>query len=411
VRHQRKDEEKFLYGVAAWVVETQPQLHEIHQELTRTQETKRNFELLTCGELSCERYVEWYSRGESHLQVTIRRRSDRQRRGLDQALFRGNFHDYHRRAALLRNHAKTVTLVGHRPLKVSPDIAARRQAEGGDPGAFKASILDAFRQHNHQRLSSWETGGFPDPPLFGHRKFDVPLRASVHEAAVAIGLPLAQEGLLADETVKPLLVTTMGVPASLVDSVWERLKLHYSDSQNPLSLKAYIKRIVDELRPPRGDQVFQDDSGTEYWTVQRAAEELGKEKTTIRRWVNKGVLSKVKFRVQKEGIERVKATSAFDQSVIALVGKARKIKRDSAQRAYRRLCHQLNIKACAPIKSDEEKAAIMAALRADPKVMSLRARWQPRVVPANEQEVAEGRVEEAVWADIHEGNMHLSETP
>jgi excisionase family DNA binding protein len=411
VRHQRNDEQEFLSNLATWVVNMQPKLHDLDRELTKTHETARYFEPLGCGELFGERWVVQYHPGDSHLKVIVRRRSDRQNGGLDQALLRGDFHEYHRRAALLPNHTKTVTLVGHRPLKVPPDVAARRRAAGEDPDAFKALIRDALRQREHQRLSSWEAGRFPKPTLFGHRKFDVPLLASVHETAVAIGLPLVQEGVLADDTVKPLLMTAMGVPASLVDSVWERLKLHYSDSQYPLSLKAYIKRIVDNLRPPRGDGGFQDESGTEYWTVQRAAEELGKEKTTIYRWIKNGVISQARFGVQKGDIEHVKATNEFDHSVIALLCKARKIKRDSAERAYRRLCDELNINTRAPIKSDEEKEAIMGALRTDPKLVSLGARWKSGAAPTDEQEVAEGVEEDAVWADIHEGNMQLSEMP
>jgi excisionase family DNA binding protein len=411
VRHQQNDEEQFLYSVATWVVATQPQLYESDRELTEAQETARSFESLWYGELFYEPWVVQYRPGDSHPKVIVRRQSDQQKHGLRQALLHGDFNEHHRQAVLLRNRTKTVTLVGHRPLKVPPDVAARRRAAGEDPDAFKALIRDALRQREHQRFSSWEAGRFPKPTLFGHRKFDVPLLASVHETAVAIGLPLVQEGVLADDTVKPLLMTAMGVPASLVDSVWERLKLHYSDSQYPLSLKAYIKRIVDDLRPPRGDEVFQDESGTEYWTVQRAAEELGKEKTTIYRWIKNGVISQARFGVQKGDIERVKATNEFDHSVIALLCKARKIKVDSAERAYRRLCDELNIKTRAPIKSDEEKATILGALRTDPRLLSLRARWQPGVAPADEQEVVEGAVEDAVWADIHEGNMHLSETP
>jgi hypothetical protein len=213
--------------------------------------------------------------------VTIRHQSDQQKHGLRQALLRGDFNEYHRRAALLRNHTKTVTLVGHRPLKVPPDIAARRRAEGEDPDAFKALILDALRQRDHQRLSPWKTGRSPKPPLFGHRKFDVPSRASVHEVAVAIGLPLAQEGLIADEVVKPFLVTAMSVPASVVDRVWERLKLHYSDPQHPVSLKAYVKRLVNDLCPPKAGGVLQDELGEDYLTVQRATKEIKKNKTTI----------------------------------------------------------------------------------------------------------------------------------
>jgi hypothetical protein len=189
VRHQRNDEEQFLYSAATWVVDTLPHLYDIDRELTKTHETARRFEPLWCGELFYERSVVQYRPGESHLKVIVSRQSDQQKHGLCQALLRGDFHEYHRRAALLRHHTKTVTLIGHRPLKVPPDVAARRRADGEDPDAFKALILDALRQCDHQRLSSWKTGRSPKPLPFGHRKFDVPLWASVHEVAVAIGLP------------------------------------------------------------------------------------------------------------------------------------------------------------------------------------------------------------------------------
>lgn len=385
MRHQQHHEGEFLRRVADWVVVTQPQLYEIDRELTKIHETTRTFEPLKHGEFVCDRRVVQYRPRESHLQVTIRRYSEGERRDLHQAGLCGKLREWHRRNALLRHRTKAVTLVGHMSLKLPPEVEARIRMRGDDPEAFKANMLDALRRGEHQRFSSWKAGRSPEL-RYGYRIFDVPLLASVDEAAVAIGLPLAQEGVLADDTVKPLLLKAMGVPASLVDSVWERLKLHYSDSQYPLSLKAYIKRIVDDLRPPQGDEVFQDKSGTEYWTVHRAAEELGKAKTTIYRWIKNGVISQARFGVQEEDIEHVKATYEFDHSVVALLCKARKITRDSAERAYRRLCNRLNIKARTPIKSDEEKAAIMGALRADPKLVSLRARWKPGVVPADEQE-------------------------
>jgi hypothetical protein len=391
---------QFLCKVASWVVDTQPQLHEIHQELTRAHETKRNFEPWTCGELFCERYVERYSPEESHLQVTVSRHSDKQTRGLEQALSRGDFNEYHRRAALLRNHTKTVTLVGHRPLKLPPDVTARRWAEGDDPDAFKALILKARRQYERQWLSPLKTGHSPKPTLFGHRKFDVPPRASVEEVAMAIGLPLAQEGILADETVKLFLLTAMGVPAPLVDGVWERLKRHFSDAQNPLSLRAYIQRLVREQCRPEGDGVFQDESGTEYWTVERAAQKLqqvcqeGQRRpgaltprglkthaATVYRWITDGVLRAREFScgsgvrskvvaVARVDIEGVKTTHTFDEGVIILLGHAHHITRASAERQYRRICHGLNIKkARTLLKSDEEQEAIRAVLKADPQVV------------------------------------------
>jgi hypothetical protein len=194
VRHQKHDEAKFLESLATWVVDTQPLLADMDREFTKTHETARLFEPLRHGELFGERWVVHYGPGDSHLKLIVVRQSDRQKHGLGQALFRGDFHDYHRRAALLGDHTKRVTLVGHRPLRIPADAAARRLAEGGDPSVFKASILAAFRQRDQQRLSAWKAGRFPKPPRFGHRKFDVPLRATVHEAAVAVGLPLAQEG-------------------------------------------------------------------------------------------------------------------------------------------------------------------------------------------------------------------------
>jgi hypothetical protein len=115
VRYQQNDEVQFLCEVAAWVVDTQPQLYDIDRKLTETHKTVRPFEPLWCGELFCERWVVQYGPGDSHLKVIVSRQSDRQKCGLRQALLRGNFNEYHRRDALLRNHTKTVTLVRHRP--------------------------------------------------------------------------------------------------------------------------------------------------------------------------------------------------------------------------------------------------------------------------------------------------------
>jgi hypothetical protein len=399
---------------------TLPQLSEIDRELTETQKTTRNFEALRCGELFCECRVVQYRPGDSHLQVTVSRQSDQEKHGLQQALQHGDFREYHRRAALLR-HPKTVTLVGHRPLKLPPEVEARRRADGEDPETFKALILRARHQREHERLSSWKTGRSPEPP-FGHQKFDVPLLASVHEAAVAIGLPLAQEELLADETVKPLLMTAMGVPASLVDGVWERLKLHFSDAQHPLSLQAYIKRLVSEQRPPEGEVVFQDDSGEEYWTVQRAAQELQQQirqereqcpgglkprllktnEATIYRWIkhdgfptkefsykaSSGVRKTVKA-VARADIECVKTTHLLDEGVIILLCKAHDITRLSAERQYRRICRRLGIRAGASLKPDEQKEVILAVLKADPNVVryqELQEKKRPKMAQEDGQE-------------------------
>jgi hypothetical protein len=405
VPYQQNDEVQFLCEVAAWVVDTQPQLYDIDQKLTETRETARPFEPLWCGELFCERWVVQYGPEDSHLKAIVRRQSHQQKVGLRQALLPRDFHDYHRRDALLRHHTKIVTLVGHRPLTIPPDIAARRRAEGEDPDAFKALILDALRQREHQRLSAWETGRFPNPPLFGHRKFVVPLWASVHEVAVVIGLLLAQEGLIPDEMVKFLLVTTMGVPAPLVDYVWERLKRHFSDAQYPLSLRAYIKRLVREQRRPEGGGMFQDEAGDEYWTVQRAAQELQQQvcqereewpgslkprvlktnKATLYRWIKNARLRTKEFSyramsgvrktvkaVARADITCVKTTYLFDEAVIILLCKAHHITRVSAERQYRRICCRLGIRASALIKSDEKAEAIRKALAADPQVVHYR---------------------------------------
>jgi hypothetical protein len=85
--------------------------------------------------------------------------------------------------------------------------------------------------------------------------------------------------------VKPFLVTAMSVLASVVDRVWERLKLHYSDPQHPVSLKAYVKQLVNDLCPPKAGGVLQDELGEAYPTVQRATKEIKKNKTTIYRWI------------------------------------------------------------------------------------------------------------------------------
>jgi hypothetical protein len=433
VRHQQHHEAQFLYSIATWAMDTLPQLSEIDWELTKTHETTRNFEWLKCGELFCERRVVQYGPGDSHLQVTVSRQSNQEKHGLQQALQRGEFREYHRRAALLRNHTKTVTLVGRRPLKVSSEVEARIRGRGEDPNAFKALILKARHQREHERFSSWKSGRSPEP-LFGHRKFDLPPLASIDEAAVAIGLPLTQEGLLADETVKPLLMMAMGVPASLVDSVWERLKLHYGDSRYPLSLKAYIKRVVNDLCPPKGGRRVQDEIGDDYLTVQRASEELRKDKTTIYRWIedrmlkskafpypSKAGMQKMVTVVARVEIERLKAQQSFDELVIDLLHRAHKIKRSSAKRAYRRLKAQLTARLNGREPVREE---IMEALRDDPKLMRL---WEqqthqiaePRSVyeamygeeENHGQEEPGDTLKAAIWATIYEGNLRIRDEP
>jgi hypothetical protein len=241
---------------------------------------------------------------------------------------------------------------------------------------------------------------------------------------VAIGLPLVQEGIIDAAAVKYLLLKALGVSSSLVDAVWEFLAQHYSDSQYRLSLKAYTKRVVEDLRPLHGDGVFRDQSGAEYWIVRRAAQELNKDKATISRWIKSGVLSAKEFSYQgrsgvkktvlavaRSAIERVtETTNLFDEPLITLLCQAHQISRSSAERQYRRICQRLGCKANAPIKSDREKAAIMAVLRADPKIVGLGAQ-QPGRGPVDEPEVEEDAMEEPVWADIHEGHLHLSEAP
>jgi hypothetical protein len=94
--------------------------------------------------------------------------------------------------------------------------------------------------------------------------------------------------------VKPLLVKARGVPASLVDSVWERPKLHYRGSQYPLNLKAYIEGVVHALGLPKGGGALQDESGDGYVTVRWAAEELRRDKTTIYRWIEDRMLKRTR---------------------------------------------------------------------------------------------------------------------
>jgi hypothetical protein len=130
------------------VVATQPQLYEIDRELTEAQETARSFESLWYGELFYEPWVVQYRPGDSHLKVIVRRQSDQQKHGLRQVLLHGDFNEHHRQAVLLRNRTKTVTLVGHRPLKVPSDVAARRRAEGKIPMPSRTSYSMLYANAN-----------------------------------------------------------------------------------------------------------------------------------------------------------------------------------------------------------------------------------------------------------------------
>jgi transposase len=383
VRGQQRHEVEFLLGVGAWVVVTQRQLHEINGALAKSGETTQTFPPMTYGALYCERRVVRYGLGDVHLQVAVQRRSDWEWGGLRQAAVRGDLSDYHRRAVQLRQGARTVVLVGHKPLIVPRGVEARIRARGEDPDAFKAAMVKSLRQRERHRLSSWKADQAPKP-LYGHRTFDLPPLASDDGAAVAIAIPLAQEGLIAAETVKSFLVKTMGVRTALVDDVWDRLRGHYGDSQQPLSLSAYISRIIKGVRPGDNAGVFWDASGLEYWTAQRVAQELGRNKATIHRWMKDGMITgkafayqvgsgaqKVVKAVARDEIEPIKATRAFDESVISLLAKAHKITRESAERQYRRICRRLGIEAGVLIKSDAEKAAIGGTLQSDPKLTRL----------------------------------------
>ncbi len=434
VRHPQNGEVQFLSEMAAWVVATLSQLPKIDRQLTQTKKTTRNFDPpLSIGEWVCERRVVQHRPEEdSHLQMIFQRRLVREREGLRQAGLHGDLNEYHRRDELLKQRAKRVRLVGHMPLKLPPEVEERRRARGEDPKAFKADMLAAYREHGRQRLSPSKAGRHPQPP-YGDRVFDLPLLTSEPEAAVAIGLPLIQEGIFTTkatvECLKTHLVTDLGVPPALVDKVWKRLKLHYSDSQYPLSLKAYLRRVIDDLTHPRKGGVFRDESGEEYVPIAQAVMELREcrkfkniNKVTIHRWINAGTLIAKVFSYQGRSgaqkmvravafadIERVKRTHDFDEDLVKLLEKARKIPRDSAKRAYRHICKGLGIKAGALTKSEAEKGHIQAALRADPKVVRLWGRQRSRTVQRDGRAEAEDGREEAIWAEIREGHLRLSD--
>jgi hypothetical protein len=381
-------EAKFLLEVGAWIKDTLPQVAEIARELAKANKTTRTCEPWSCRELHCQRRVVRYGPRDSHLQLTFWRRSSREWDGLRQADADDNLFETKRRWGRLPQHTKIVTLTCHRPVTLPAEVKVRIRARGEDPEAFLAMYLDAERQRDRARLSSSQSGR-RSKPRYGHRVVDVPPQASAEECALAIGLPLVQEGVMDDMAVMYLLVTAMNIPEDLAKDVWKRLIDHFSNSQYPLSLRAYLTRVVKDLRPPQQNGGFRDESGTEYWSVKRAAQELGKDEATLYRWIRKRHLSQTKDGVPNAEIDRVKATFKFDQGVITLLCKAHKIKPTSAERAYRRLCARLNIETRAPIKSDGDQEAIRRVLHADLKVVRWRDQRRPPVKPRNDQEESE----------------------
>jgi hypothetical protein len=189
-----------------------------------------------------------------------------------------------------------------------------------------------------------------------------------------------------------LLRLKVPVPDPLVPQVWKRLKRHFAYQQYPLGLRAYIKRVVNELSAPSTERVFRDDEGNDYLPLQQAAKALGKHKTTLCRWIEDGTLatedgapvvkefsdpacSGVQKTVQAvacSAIERYKSQEDFEESVIELIGNSHQIQPASAEREYRRLQERMEKR----LGRKPEPQDISEMLQDDPKVIRYRHRRQ-----------------------------------
>src|SRR5262249_24598413 len=222
-------------------------------------------------------------------------------------------------------------------------------------------------------------------PAYGYPGMSLVPWATPDEAACALGICLAQEGLLDDATGQYLLTgRRWKVPEALIPLVWKRLKLHFAYPQAPLGLRAYIKRLVRDLSDSTPEGSFWDNAGNEYLSIRRAAKELGVHKTTLYRAIQHGQLmtedgtpvmqsfayqvrSGIRKTVQaiaRSAIDRQKQQDSFDEQVIQIIRKAHGITCASAKRAYKRLKQRLEER----LGSTPEPKEIQRALCDDPHV-------------------------------------------
>ena len=336
--------------------------------------------------------VRWYRRGEAQLQARFTARNEQGLQGLRDAGLRDDLRDYHRRTALLKQHSKSCTIDINKPLTLPPQVVEHIVAQGptdlvpsGTPQEFKTVLVNGLRSQEKLRLTAWGERQRP-APAYGHRVIGLSSVLSPYEAVCALGLCLAQEGMLDDAMGRHLLATGgLGVPDGLIPQVWKALKLHFAYPQYPLGLRAYIKRVVSDLSAPSTERVFWDEEGNAYLPIPQVAKALGKHKTTIYRWIEDGMLTtedgapvvrefscptrsgvqKLVQAVARSAIERYKSQEDFEETVIKEIRDSHQIQHASAVREYRRLREQLE----KHLGRKPEQSDIEDKLLDDPKVV------------------------------------------
>jgi hypothetical protein len=310
--------------------------------------------------------VLWYHRGEAQLQACFTARDERGLHGLRDAGQRSDLRDAHRRAALLKGQTCIINInrLWTLPPQVVEHIVARGPTElvpSGTSQGFKAVLLNGWRQQDIQRLAAWKVRRRP-VPAYDYPEIRLSPLLSLAEAVFALGLCLAQEGILDDAMGRHLLVTgRFGVPDMLISQVWKALKLHFAYPQYPLGLRAYIKRVVSDLSTPSTESRFWDEEGNAYLPISQVAKALGKHKTTIYCWIEDGMLrtedgtpvvkefsyqtrsgvQKLVQAVARSAIARYKNQEDFEERVIQWIRDSHQIQHASAEREYRRLLEQL----------------------------------------------------------------------
>jgi len=341
------------------------------------------------GKLDGTLRVLWYRRGEAQLQACFTVRDERGLQGLRDAGQRSDLRDAHRRAALLKGQTCIINInrLSTLPPQVVEHIMARGPTElvpSGTPQGFNAVLLDGRRQQAIRRLAAWKARRRPTP-AYGYPEIRLSPLLSLAEAVFALGLCLAQEGMLEDAMGRRLLATgRLGVPDVLIPRVWKALKLHFAYPQYPLGLRAYIKRVVSDLSDLSTERVLWDEAGNAYLPISQVAKALGKHKTTIYRWIEEGMLitedgtpvvkefpyqtrsgvQKLVQAVARSAIERYKLQEDFDKSVIKWIRDSHQVQHASAEREYRRLREQLE----KHLGRKPEQTDIEDKLLDDPKV-------------------------------------------
>ncbi len=381
--------------------------------------------------LACELQVRWYRPKEAQLQACFTVRDERGLQGLRDAGQRSDLRDAHRRAALLKGQTCIINInrLWTLPPQVVEHIVARGPTElvpSGQPQDLEAVLLNGRRQQVIQRLAAWKARRRP-APAYGYPEIRLSPLLSPAEAVFALGLCLAQEGMLDDAMGQRLLATwRLGVPEALIPQVWKALKLHFAYQQYPLGLRAYIKRVVSDLTASSTEHVFWDEEGHAYLPIPQVAKALGKHKTTIYRWIEDGMLTtedgapvvkefpystrsgvqKPAQAVARSAIERYKSQEDFEESVIELIRHSHQVQRASAEREYRRLRERLG----KHLGRKPEQPDIEEELLDDPKVIRYRHTRQKRYAKKVESRMSS---EDAMFieAQTAEREEQLMEAP